>query len=88
VAEVAAYAVPSDLPGGEDEIMLAIVPEGAASFDPAKLLEQADPLLPRYARPRFVERVDELPKTATGKVQRAVLRKRGIGAAWDRERTS
>jgi len=88
VAEVAAYAVPSDLPGGEDEIMLAIVPDGAALFDPAKLLQQADPLLPRYARPRFVERVDELPKTATGKVQRAVLRKRGMGGAWDRERTS
>jgi len=50
--------------------------------------EKCDPLLPRCAGPRFVERLDERPKTATGKVQRAVLRQRGIGSAWDRGRTS
>jgi carnitine-CoA ligase len=88
VAEVAAYAVPSDLPGGEDEIMLAIVPDNADTFDRAGLLEQADRLLPRFAQPRFVELVTELPKTATGKVQRAVLRQRGAGTAWDRKQTS
>ncbi len=88
VAEVAAYAVPSDLPGGEDEVMLAIVPDGANTFDRATLLEKADQLLPRFARPRFVELVGALPKTATGKVQRAVLRKRGAGMAWDREKKS
>jgi acyl-coenzyme A synthetase/AMP-(fatty) acid ligase len=32
--------------------------------------------------------VTELPKTATGKVQRAVLRKRGAGMAWDRKKIS
>ena len=85
VAEVAAYAVPSDLPGGEDEIMLAIVPLQAEGFDRAALLEQADLRLPRFARPRYVELFRELPKTATGKVQRAVLRKRGAAEAWDRE---
>lgn len=85
VAEVAAFAVPSDLPGGEDEVMLAIVPQHADGFDRAALLAQADRLLPRFARPRFLELVDELPKTATGKVQRAVLRKRGIAGAWDRK---
>jgi acyl-coenzyme A synthetase/AMP-(fatty) acid ligase len=30
--------------------------------------------------------VEALPKTATGKVQRAVLRQRGASGAWDRER--
>lgn len=85
VAEVAAFAVPSDLPGGEDEVMLAIVPDKPDTIDPAALLQQADQLLPRFARPRFVELVDELPKTATGKVQRAMLRKRGVATAWDRE---
>jgi carnitine-CoA ligase len=43
-------------------------------------------VLPRFARPRFVELVGELPKTATGKVQRAQLPKRGVGpATWDVE---
>ena len=88
VAEVAAYAVSSDLPGGEDEVMLAIVADSPDTFDRATLLANADRLLPRFARPRYVELVDELPKTATGKVQRAVLRKRGAATAWDREKTS
>ncbi|MBI5920223.1 MAG: AMP-binding protein [Betaproteobacteria bacterium] len=85
VAEVAAYAVPSDLPGGEDEVMLAIVPRDAQAFDRNAVLGQADQLLPRFARPRYLELMSELPKTATGKVQRAVLRKRGVVDAWDRE---
>ncbi|MFA7282490.1 MAG: AMP-binding protein [Sterolibacterium sp.] len=85
VAEVAAYAVPSDLPGGEDEVMLAIVPQDAQDFDRNAVLAQADQLLPRFARPRYLELMGELPKTATGKVQRAVLRKRGVAEAWDRE---
>lgn len=86
VAEVAAYAVPSDLPGGEDEVMLAIVPQDAQHFDRNTVLAQADQNLPRFARPRYLELMQELPKTATGKVQRAVLRKRGVAEAWDRER--
>jgi crotonobetaine/carnitine-CoA ligase len=88
VKEVAAYAVPADVPGGEDEVMLAIVPEAPERFDSAALVAQADARLPRFAQPRFVELVSELPKTATGKVQRAVLRKRGSAAAWDRQRAA
>jgi crotonobetaine/carnitine-CoA ligase len=84
VAEVAAYAVPSQLAGGEDELMLAIVPVPGAQLSPADLGDAAERLLPRFARPRFVQLVAELPKTATGKVQRAVLRQRGSAQALDR----
>jgi crotonobetaine/carnitine-CoA ligase len=36
--------------------------------------------------PRYVEFVDELPLTANGKVQKFVLRGRGVSATtWDRE---
>jgi carnitine-CoA ligase len=86
VAEVAAYAVPSDLPGGEDELMLAVVPNAGDLLDLLGLGEAADALLPRFARPRYLQVVAELPKTATGKVQRAVLRHAGIGQALDRSR--
>jgi len=86
VAEVAAYAVPSDIPGGEDEVMLALVPAPGAALEPAAVAAHADRVLPRYARPRYVLMLDALPKTATGKVQRAVLRQRGTDGAWDRER--
>jgi crotonobetaine/carnitine-CoA ligase len=84
VAELAAYAVPSELPGGEDELMLAIVPAPGTTPSLPDLGEAAERLLPRFARPRFLQLVSELPKTATGKVQRAVLRKLGSAAAHDR----
>ena len=85
VAEVAAYAVPSDIPGAEDELMLAVVAAPGQEVTPASLVAHADATLPRFARPRYVRLLAELPKTATGKVQRAVLRKEGIAAAWDRD---
>jgi crotonobetaine/carnitine-CoA ligase len=86
VAEVAAFAVPSSVRGGEDEVMLAVVPMPGATLTPQVIGDHAHNVLPRFARPRFVELVSELPKTATGKVQRAQLRKRGVGpATWDVE---
>ena len=86
VAEVAAFAVPSSVRGGEDEVMLAVVPMPGATLTPRIIGDHAHNVLPRFARPRFVELVGELPKTATGKVQRAQLRKRGVGpATWDVE---
>jgi crotonobetaine/carnitine-CoA ligase len=86
VAEVAAYAVPADIAGGEDEVMLAVVPAPGTAIDAAAVAAHADRVLPRFARPRWVAMVDALPKTATGKVQRAVLRRAGTAGAWDRER--
>ena len=88
VAEVAAFAVPSDVRGGEDEIMLAVVPTPGTSLTPQVIANHAQRALPRFAQPRFIDLVNELPKTATGKVQRAQLRKRGIGpSTWDAEGT-
>lgn len=84
VAEVAAYAVPSAIPGCEDELMLAIVPHLGTQLIIDDVIARADAVLPRFARPGFVRVLDQLPKTATGKVQRAVLRKEGAGQAWQR----
>ncbi len=83
VAEAAAFAVPSDVPGTEDEVMLALVPAPGETIDCDSLLARAGEQLPRFARPRYVRVVDELPKTATGKVQRAVLRQQGTAGARD-----
>jgi len=42
--------------------------------------------LPYYAVPRFVEFVDELPRTLALRADKQELRERGITAAtWDRE---
>lgn len=83
IEEVAAYAVPSDLPGGEDEVMLAVVPHAGVVLDSKEILRMASQQLPRFASPRFMKLVESLPKTATGKVQRVVLRKQGTAGALD-----
>lgn len=87
MSEVAAYAVPSDIPGGEDEVMLAIVASSGHELSAADVLRQVDERLPRFARPRYVKFVQELPRTASGKVQRALLRQQGTTGAFDRDHT-
>ena len=84
VAEAAAFAVKSDIAGGEDELMIAAVLQPGAAATAAGIGQRAEALLPRFANPRFVEIVDALPKTSTGKVQREALRKRGTAGALDR----
>ncbi|WP_313927668.1 hypothetical protein [Pseudoxanthomonas sp.] len=84
VAEIAAYALPSPVTGAEDELMLCIVPAAAGAPSLPELGEAVERLLPRFARPRYLKLAPELPKTATGKVQRALLRKAGPAGAFDR----
>ena len=76
VGEVAAYAVPC--PEGEDDVMIAVVPRDGAAVDPRELVIFAAGQLPGYAVPRYVEVLDDLPRTATGKVEKYLLRQRGV----------
>lgn len=86
VVEAAAYAVPSEIPGGEDEIMVAVVLEERSALTPQEICGQVAAELPRFAQPRYIDVMAALPKTQTGKIQKVELRKRGIaGSAWDRE---
>ena len=48
--------------------------------DAAELQEFVKSRLAPFKYPRFIEFVDELPKTATGKIQRFRLREREAGA--------
>ncbi|GAY24029.1 MULTISPECIES: AMP-binding protein [Sphingobium] len=81
VKEVAAFAVPSDIPGGEDEIMCAVVPHADGQIDPAALAAHARARMPRYAQPRYIEFLTDLPRTGTEKVKKADLRERGVTVA-------
>ena len=85
VAEVAAYAVPAGEEGTEDEVMLAVVASDGSGLRAEDVARHADGVLPRFAMPRYVEIVDELPMTPTQKVRKDDLRRRGVTAAtWDR----
>ena len=72
IAECAAVGVPSEL--GEEDVKLVVVPEPGHSIDPAALQRHCQATLPDFCQPRYLEILDELPKTATHKVNKPQLR--------------
>jgi crotonobetaine/carnitine-CoA ligase len=87
VAAVAVYAVRSEL--AEDEVMAAVVPRAGEALDPAALALFCEPRLPKFAIPRYIDVLDELPRTENGKVQKYNLKSRGVSAStWDRQKPS
>jgi crotonobetaine/carnitine-CoA ligase len=84
VTEAAVFPVRSEL--AEDEVMAAIVARDGEAIDPAALCAWCAERLPKFAVPRFLDVVADLPRTGNGKVQKFVLRERGVTAAtWDGE---
>jgi len=82
VAKSAVVPVPSEL--GEDEVMAFILTTDRTRIDPIELRQHCASQLAPFAIPRFIEFVEELPLTETGKVRKQVLRERGVGAeTWD-----
>ena len=73
VAEAACVAVPDA--DGAERLALFVAARGA---DPQAAIDAAaqacEQKLPRHKRPKWIEPVPELPRTATGKVQRFKLR--------------
>jgi crotonobetaine/carnitine-CoA ligase len=85
IAESAVVGIKVDGAGGEEEVKACIVAAGA-EIDNVALLDYCVEKMPRYAVPRFIETLDALAKTATGKIQKEELRQAGVTATtWDRE---
>jgi crotonobetaine/carnitine-CoA ligase len=83
VKEVACHAVSSEL--SEDDIKLTIVPIPGEMPDPAEVLSWVDERVPSFARPRYIEFRDELPKNGVGRVLKVRLRAEGRTAGtWER----
>lgn len=84
VAEAAAVGVPSEL--YDEEVLVYVVLKDGASLAPEAVVEWCTEHLAGFKVPRYVEFIDELPKTPTSKVQKAVLRAYEPGAnRYDRE---
>lgn len=84
VREAMAIAVPSAV--SEDDVLAVVTPVEGGTVDPAELIAFLAPRLPHFMVPRYVRVVDDLPKTASGKLQKHVLRTQGLTAdTWDRE---
>ena len=65
--------------------MAALVLRSGVRVEPAELARFCESRLPHFAIPRYIELMEELPRTENGKVQKYRLRERGITAAtWER----
>jgi acyl-CoA synthetase (AMP-forming)/AMP-acid ligase II len=62
-----------------------VVPKPGGKMDPDDLIAWCREGLASFKRPRGVVELDELPKTATGKIRRNVLRELAKEAAWTSE---
>lgn len=88
VHEVAAHGVPAAELVYEDEVKLCVVRSASPDGQELTAEELAEHIMdnaPYYLVPRYIEFLEELPHTPTGRVQKFVLRERGVTeATWDR----
>jgi carnitine-CoA ligase len=85
VAEVACVAERSGA-AVDDEVKVWLVPRAGARIVPEELLRFCVARMPHFMVPRYIEVTDELPKTASARVQKYQLRERGSSQrTWDRE---
>ncbi len=85
VREAAVIGVPSEY--SEDDVMAVIACIPGHSIDCAALIAFLEPRMSYFMIPRYIRILDELPKTASAKVQKAGLRAEGITHdTWDRDK--
>ena len=86
VAESAAHGVKTAELESEAELKIAVVLKPGHSVTAEELARFINDTAPYFFVPRYIEFLDELPHTPTGRVQKYKLRDRGVTAAtWDRE---
>ena len=69
----------------EQEVMTVITPRPGATIEPKALIEFLDERMAYFMIPRYVEYIDEIPKTPTGKMEKYKLREKGVTeTTWDR----
>jgi crotonobetaine/carnitine-CoA ligase len=82
VADVAVFGVPAQ--ESEDEIKASVVTVEGATLDPLALAGFCVENLPYFAVPRYIEVIEALPRTPTGRVQKYLLRDTGVTEqTWD-----
>ena len=84
VDDCAIVGVPGEL--GEEDIKAYVQVVEGASIDPSEVVSWCAERLAYFKVPRFVEYVDDFPRTITKQeIERHQLRELGIGSAWDRD---
>ena len=86
IARVAAYGVTCEHLDAEEELALAVVLKEGTELTAPDLARFINDNAPYFFVPRYIEFVDSLPYTPTNKVQKFLLRERGISdRTWDRK---
>lgn len=86
VAHCAAYGVRSAELDVEAEIKVDVVLKPGVTLHPEELATFVNETAPYFFVPRYIEFVDQLPQTPTGRVRKFALRERGVGdRTWDRD---
>jgi crotonobetaine/carnitine-CoA ligase len=82
VSECAAIGVPNEY--GEEDVLVFVVAPG---LDAAALGEDLAARMSRFMVPRYIQHVEEIPRTPTARIRKVELRKRvDLDRAWDTER--
>ena len=85
VAECAAFGVPSEM--GEDEVMIWVRPKAGQTIDLKDLMKFCADEMAYFMVPRYIDVVDEIPKTETLRFTKNELKKQGVTkCTWDREK--
>jgi len=86
IVESAVVGIRVEGAGGEGEVKACIVTDGGKEINNIALLDYCAERIPRFAVPRFIEVLEEVPKSSTGKIQKEPLRQAGVtGRTWDQE---
>ncbi|MFW7342025.1 AMP-binding protein [Pollutimonas sp. H1-120] len=80
IEEAALVGVPSEL--GEDELKLFVRPRDGAVPDPLALIQWSETRLPYFQIPRYIEFINEFPKTPTQRIQKKALPRDTLNV-WD-----
>lgn len=67
ILQCAVVGVKVDGAGGEDEVMACVV-RSSVTLDAKTLLDWCVPRMPRVALPRYIQFVDDIERTASGKI--------------------
>jgi crotonobetaine/carnitine-CoA ligase len=84
VSEAIAVAAASDV--GEDDVWVLVILRDGMSVEPEELLRYCAEKMPYFMVPRYLDIVQDFPRTPTAKVEKYKLRAAGPGpTTWDRE---
>jgi carnitine-CoA ligase len=84
IMEAVAHAVPSEF--SEDDVKLCVIVSPEERLTVEELMDYCVKNLPFFAVPRYLEFLDDLPRSQVGKALKNVLRERGVTPeTWDRE---